>query len=1238
MESGLDRQVKKLKALLAQARRRRSDLAARGQALVKYIPAAVPAPVQIELQKLSARGRALVKRVPEPVQIELRKFTARSARVTREIFAGLLVIGLIAVVAGYGRLNSGPISLDFLVPTIESNINRELVDFRVEIDDAILQRAPEGRGVVFRLRNIRLIEADGQIVAQAPYAAVGLSGSALLSGRIATGSVDFIGPRLLVYYSEDTGLALSFSRPAAEDGQAAIRGTTGADGLPSDGSGLAPENVLTKPPADKTTPVDVTRTMAETFDRLRQGRASSSYLTRFGVKDATVIFDRDGTQTLWQVPDFAIDLEHSSNRSTLFGKAGMRSTEGDWQMQFELQQSARRQSLALDTRIENLVPAGIASNFPSYAGLLSALNIPLDARTKLEFSTDGEFLSGEANVKLAAGQIVAPWAPYHPMIVDGGNLRVRYRDKQIDVGPATLRWGNSRATVTGSFVPEQTETGTAYWQFKLEATDAVLETEEFGLPGIALDEWSAEGRLTSDAKQIVVDRFVMRSGDASIALRGQVRDGPGSPEVYLAGEISPMKLDTLKHFWPKVLAPDARDWVGERVHGGTVAGGRVELSIPAGQLAALEHGADLAPESVRFALALSGMSVTYVPGLPPLVTGESDLTVIGRSFELKVPEAAIILPSGEHLNLTAGSFSIPDLREDPPLGEIRFSAGGNTRAALELLDHEPLGYLRSIGLEAKHFGGTAQGEFSIGLPLISDLEFEDTQVGGSARLVDAIADNVIGDVDLEGGTIDVTVSPDAVQAQGAIVVKGVPATLGLEHFFAATDERQPPVRVSAVLDEAQRSKLGIEVNHLVRGPLPVSLLIKRNSDGVQQLNLEADLTNNELTLAALGWSKPAGRAALLQADVIHAEDGSVDLHNFQVGGDGITINGRVSLDPRHKLKSFHFPVFSFNQATRVELTAQVRDGKVLEVDVSGPSYDGKEFFQSLFSAGKVSERQLPDPPDALGVDVRARLGTVIGHFDTTLKDVELTAKKRNGVLTAFDATGKLGGDSAVGVRLDNHRGDRLIRAESRDAGSAFRLIGFYPSIEAGEASLEVNLDAGETGTKSGTLWARNFVVLGDPVVQDVLTDPRTTAALGPRGQQAQRARIVFDQLRAPFAVGQGQFILGDAYMNGPVLGATMRGRVDFRSRTVDLGGTYVPLYGLNAALGQIPLLGNLFVGREGEGVVGITFAIQGPLDEPAVLVNPMSMVAPGIFRQIFEFAGTGQGQGQGQPSFSGTGR
>ena len=58
---------------------------------------------------------------------------------------------------------------------------------------------------------------------------------------------------------------------------------------------------------------------------------------------------------------------------------------------------------------------------------------------------------------------------------------------------------------------------------------------------------------------------------------------------------------------------------------------------------------------------------------------------------------------------------------------------------------------------------------------------------------------------------------------------------------------------------------------------------------------------------------------------------------------------------------------------------------------------------------------------------------------------------------------------------------------------------------------------------------------------------------------------------------------------------------------------------LNRIFGEIPLLG-LFLGNGDErGLIGITFKLSGKAKTPQLTVNPISVIAPGIFRQIFEF-------------------
>ena len=246
---------------------------------------------------------------------------------------------------------------------------------------------------------------------------------------------------------------------------------------------------------------------------------------------------------------------------------------------------------------------------------------------------------------------------------------------------------------------------------------------------------------------------------------------------------------------------------------------------------------------------------------------------------------------------------------------------------------------------------------------------------------------------------------------------------------------QPPITISATLDEPTREKLGLKLSHLVKGSVPTTLAVTRDAVGGQALSMQADLTNARLIFGNMGWTKPAGRQASLSLDVVPSPDGATDLKNFQIVGEDIAINGSIALDPEQHLKSFYFSEFSVDRLTQVEINATVRDGSVLDVEAHGPAYNGKQFFQSLFSAGQIAEDAVPHDP--FDVNLSARLGAVSGFYDTTLNDAQVTLRKRNGRLVALNATGKLNG-KPVTVRLEGSGNARIIRADSQDAGAAFQ--------------------------------------------------------------------------------------------------------------------------------------------------------------------------------------------------------
>ncbi len=1186
------------------------------------------------IRALHGRGRQLVKSVPPPVQIQLARLSSQGAHIFREIFAGVVVVGLIAIVLGYGRLARGPISLPGLVPPIKTAINEQLSGLDVEIEDAVLQRSNDGPGVVLRLRNIRLIDLEGEVVAQAPLAAIGLSGSALLSGRIAPGSVDFIGSRLLMTYNEENGLSFAFSRPG-EESDAIMRGSlpeTSAPrerapvaGAPSAGPGQALSPEVRPLPVASARKFNLTNAVNEVFQRVR--RSDTSYLTRFGLKDSIVVLHQDGNQTLWQVPDFAIDLEHHDRRSVIVGEANIASSRGDWQLEVRTAQNPRTDGLDIKVLIENLVPSGIAGNFPTI-GLLRALDMAVDGEAIADLSRNGDFIGGEAKVRLAPGQIKPPWDRDTPVRIDHGDVTVRYiKDKKIvEIAPSTLRWGkDAQATFSGTFRPVLgNDQKVAVWNFNIRATDAVLGVEEFGLGPTKVDEWHAKGQISPKDGNLTLSSFVIRAGGAKITASGTVTNGFESPAIRMSGELSHMSMGMLKQLWPKFLAGKARDWVLERVSGGQILGGTFNVALEPGMIEAIEQDAGVPKEAISVTLKFADTNIAYIPELPPVQTSTGTLNISGVEFSVDIPKGKVAVGNGMEIALSDGRFFIPDLQEEPDQGIITFKAAAATPAVMHLFDHKPLGFITEVGLDPDFLGGTATGEFTLSMPIKPDLDFKEIEMGGVARLENAIAPNIVGDLGIEGGAIDVELSTEGINASGKITIKDVPATVHWQRVFYASDDEQPPIAVSATLDAALREQLGLKLNHLVKGPTPVTLFVNGLGEGTGtpgngNMRMEADLTTAELLSDSVGWTKPVGKEAKMSFDVLRKKDGSTDLENFKVVGDELAISGQIALDPENHLTRLYFSQFSVTPLTNVSIRADM-GADVLTVHAEGPSYDGRAFFQSLFSAGQLAEGDPSGEGDAFDIDLTAKVGRLVGYEDTEATDVEIMLQKREGRLVALRAEGKLNGKQPIGVELKNKNGARILTAEALDAGSAFRLVGFYRRVQGGEASLQVNLDAGAADKKTGTLWVQNFAVVGDSVVSDVLSDPRSTAALGQNRRQVAR-KIVFKRLRAPFAIGSGKFQLNDAYVNGPQLGATLRGTVNFKSQTVDLGGTYVPLYGLNSALGAVPVLGRVFVGRQGEGVVGITFAIKGKLADPTVLVNPMSVMTPGIFRQIFDFSG-----------------
>ncbi len=1148
------------------------------------------------------------------------------------ILAPVLLLAVLIFGLGYVRLRHGPVSLTFLVVPIERGINAELDGNSVKIDDAVVSLSETG-GVEFRLRNLRLSEPDGDVVASAPLAAVELSASALWSARIVPASVELIEPKLYVFYSDDGGLSLSFPKPGENEAGPAPEPPKPLPATPPQAStkpaSPSPKSVGAAGAAPEPAPgplrrIDLAHFITDMSARARQRIGATSFLKEVGLRNATVVLEYAGRTTEWRVPSLAVALVHGRSRSIIAGRATIESGGQPWKLTFETDESARDRMLRLKTSIRELHPRSLAPAVPQLS-LLQAFDMPVAGDATLDLSTAGDIRAATLSVEIGHGNLRLPAIPEAPLEVDGGTIKVAYDGsaQRVLLSPSTLRWRGSRITMSGAMQSQGPQDGHPVWTYDLSANDGMFAASEFSVPPVSLQSWRATGKILPHRGEIELADFNLKAGGGEIALKGDLVGGADPASTRLEGNLSPMPLDTLKTLWPRAIAPGARSWVGEHVAHADFLGGTFRFVSGAG-VDPGETGTEGIEHRLSLAVQASDVEMRVIQNMPPIVAPRLLTRIENDALEINIPDAVIALDPDRLVPLKGGRFSAANIMGDAPTGEIVFTAETSLPLALGVLEKSPLGLMDEAGLPRQGLEGKFDGQFKVTMPLLADLPTSAIKVDGKAHITDGKAKDFLGPYDVQGATIGLDITEKAVDANGQMLINGVLAKIAWQRIFDAPIDKQPPLRITATLDNSDRNQLGLDVNHIVQGDVPIEITVTRGQRNEPAIRLRADLSNADLVLENVSWHKSPGRPATLQCDIAQGRTHKIELQNFKVAGDDIAIEGWAAIGSDNRLREFYFPDFSLNVVTRMEVQGSLGPDNVWKVKAHGSTFDGRDFFRSLFSLGQLAEQQHPPakkPRD--GIDLEAEISNVIGFSEVNLRGVKLSMSKRGEKLTALNVRGTLDGGRPLAVELRQDPGQpRQMLADSTDAGQAFKLIDFYPNIQGGRVRLEVNLDGRGPAEKTGVLYVEDFRILGDPVVSEVFSnaDEERAGKSGAANGRPKVVREVFDftRMRVPFSVGYGQFVMEESYLRGPLLGASIRGKVDFKTHHVNLGGTYVPLQGLMGDLCEIPIIGPIALGPKCEGLSGMTYAIQGPMDHPQVIVNPLAMLAPGIFREIFQ--------------------
>jgi len=1145
-----------------------------------------------------------------------RQFLTRHSLLIRRV---AVVAGSAAVVLVSGcfalwwRLASGPIQFDVATPWLAAAIEENFGSrHHVDVGGTQIESTPTGAAV--RIRDIVVRDPDGTVVASAPKAEVRVSGMSLISGHPRAESLNLVGAEMAVRIERDgevTVFAGANKHPIAKATVPPAAASAISPPVPPLRSAPAVTASAAPTAADPPSPrraSDVFAAVLAWIDGIGETGLDGHELRELGLKNGNLTVDDARTGKRFAFKDITLSLERprgggvvvtvgSDNKQHPWGISAAVKPLRDGVRSFDLE---GRQVSVSDLLLASRLGDGSVQT-----------DLPVSASLHGEIGPDGV-------PQRLAGRIVA----------DAGFFSDGSEDGRIDIDRAELRlnWdaasrtmalplqilsGGNRITLMGQVEPPD-PTGSV-WSFKIGGGTVVLGAPAAG-DALVLNRIAASGRYDSVRQRFVLDRADVANADVGVAMSGNADSSSGELRIAAGLAATRMPADALKRLWPAFIETKVRDWFLEHLSSGTVERLTIAVNAPFDTLKA--DGPPIPDDGLTLDALATNCVLTPVAGLPALHDADLNVHIVGRDAVIAVNKALADLPSGRKLALSAGQFEVPDTQPHDPPAKVRFKIDGPVPAAIELLGMDRLRDSASVPFDAASTRGTMSAQVQLGMPLKPDLAPGTTSYSIAVDATNFSAERMILGQRVDAALLKVAATNQGFAIKGDVKIGGSPANLD---YRKARAEPDAEVKIQGMLDAATRGNLGIDPNNAISGNIPIRLSgrLGTGPDRDGRFAIEADLTPAQIDGFLPGWTKSAGKPARATFTVT-SKPQTVRIDDLWIEGSGGGVKGSVDLDGSGELQSAYFPSYGFSDGDKTSLKVDRAPDGAYRIVMRGEVYDGRGFIKTL-TGGPPGGAPAKRPVD---VDLDLKLGAVVGYDGEAVRNLDLKMSRRNGEIRSLGLSAKIGRDAALTGELRGRPGTRQVVAlASGDGGALFRFTDVYARMNGGQVLITMDAPSSDPNApQQGTLTVHDFSVHDEAQLQRAVTSNNVPA---------QRNVMEFSSMRIDFNRASGHMQLRDGVVRGPLLGATIDGIVDYGRDDVHLRGTLIPLYGPNNLLGQLPIVG-LFLGGEKEGLLGITYEVVGRPGNPVLHINPISGLAPGILRKVFEFPATAIEQ-QDQP-------
>ncbi len=735
--------------------------------------------------------------------------------------------------------------------------------------------------------------------------------------------------------------------------------------------------------------------------------------------------------------------------------------------------------------------------------------------------------------------------------------------------------------------------------------------ELYGEP-LALDAVFVKGRMQDHFNRLIIEDAFVDIRGVTGQLSGVVDRVAGDQIIMnVEAETSTVPIEHLRQLWPRELSRPARNWVVRNLADGVADSATLRLR----GTAPIDDPFVFDSVDVRGQIAFSGVTVHYLRPMTPVTAGVGNATFDNTSFRITVNSG-----QSEELVVETAQIDLIQLDQPEPVADISLTVAGPARAALTLLDEEPLGFSSALGLDPSQVTGEQRTNAIIRVPLLSNVTTDMVDAAAAARLSEfTYPDGILG-FPIDAGDLSLEVDKTELKVSGSLNLSGIPVEAVWTRALGDEDVPEQQFQLRGFLDDDERVRLGIATADWVTGPIGVGLTYTTNGEESGFGAAELDLSATRIELAPFAWQKEEGVEARGQFAFAVENDLVTGLPSFEFSAPELLAAGSLTFTSDGE--------FDIGEAvlsrlvvgeTDVSGTLVTRDGHY-EIGVTGASIDLRPFLEE----GDEEPTEAAEPGTPFTVTILdGRLDQIRVTDDLYVSNVAGQLTFDGTVVRSADLTGLQSGSGAISLVVSGRPDGRDVSLRSEDAGELLRSFDLVETMIGGSLDVEATIDDIQEGQPVfGVLRIEDFQIVQRSALARMLT---LTSFQGIEDVVAGNG-ITFRQLEAPFRLTEDAIDLKDVRARGSSLGILAEGRINRVDDTLDLAGEIAPAYTLNSLLGRIPIVGDVLTGG-GQGIFAATYKVRGPIGDPTVSVNPLSVLTPGFTRRILSGFEGGLGSG-----------